>query len=568
MILAAALLAGCSQFDGVESPEDTALRGQVLLAQLAGELPEATRASRAVLLGNRDPDGNSLVRQPKVGELDEGIPKVPPGDANGGPGLRILQLYYREHRASSPSDDLRWHREVFVPFLKRLRDDSARAHAKCAAVHRLAMQLTDWLAGQRELPPGIRPVAGQASGGWPAHCLTQVDQAVARKDLPAARAWAGELTAAAFALTDLHRWLEFLIDNQLANLRMQDDCEEHFRQRDRDYATVKYDVRMCISRFAGGSLSVTTINNYVEVERQAECLFRKPARYARALASLGEDRRSDPLLVYVPPDLREDFVRLCAKLSSHNRSVLEVAATLPFERSFVANMVFRIGTAGKIDELGEALRRFDRLYPKAEPWQIMDILVYRAGLGMAGIEWGDRFDGRLMKMSAGLDANTPREALLAARKLQYGVYGGSANYRGLVLTLRRALDTSRMDCIRATDMIGALYRNAGWPGFAYIRWCRGTSGHSVAAAEQFDPNGRRITIVDGLFPPGRAVGAWPDEYLTGHADLYAVELFGRGLDTCIFLEGCILRGPNAGKLIRAPVPYLPRRQGAAKGAPN
>jgi hypothetical protein len=34
----------------------------------------------------------------------------------------------------------------------------------------------------------------------------------------------------------------------------------------------------------------------------------------------------------------------------------------------------------------------------------------------------------------------------------------------------------------------------------------------------------------------------------------------RGLDNYVWAEGYIVRGPNAGTLARAPVPYLPQRE--------
>jgi len=52
---------------------------------------------------------------------------------------------------------------------------------------------------------------------------------------------------------------------------------------------------------------------------------------------------------------------------------------------------------------------------------------------------------------------------------------------GPTLTLRQALEQKRVDCIRATDMISAIYRNAGRPSIGHVRWSTGAFGHSVAA---------------------------------------------------------------------------------------
>ena len=74
------------------------------------------------------------------------------------------------------------------------------------------------------------------------------------------------------------------------------------------------------------------------------------------------------------------------------------------------------------------------------------------------------------------------------------------------------------------------------------------------------PDGsRRVTTVDGLFKPGQRESTWPEEFFTSRSSTYAVELNGRGIDNYVWLEGYIVRGPNAGTLMRAAVPYLPGR---------
>jgi hypothetical protein len=91
-------------------------------------------------------------------------------------------------------------------------------------------------------------------------------------------------------------------------------------------------------------------------------------------------------------------------------------------------------------------------------------------------------------------------------------------------------------------MIGSLFRNAGRGGFYHLRWCAGTDAHTVAAAEiEHDGKGKRsMRIIDGLVNGLASTEPWPDAYFNGHewpeglqdsAPPYAVELYGRGLDT-------------------------------------
>jgi hypothetical protein len=117
-------------------------------------------------------------------------------------------------------------------------------------------------------------------------------------------------------------------------------------------------------------------------------------------------------------------------------------------------------------------------------------------------------------------------------------------------------------------MIGAIFRNAGRPRFGHVRWCCETGAHSVAAYLGADHDKLQTRVVDGLMPP-ETPEAWPSCYFHGHAwppglenntQPYAVELYVRGLDSYIWAEGYIVRGPNAGWLTTAAIPYSTHRQ--------
>jgi len=81
-----------------------------------------------------------------------------------------------------------------------------------------------------------------------------------------------------------------------------------------------------------------------------------------------------------------------------------------------------------------------------------------------------------------------------------------------------------------------------------------------------------MRIIDGLVSGLTKTEPWPDAYFNGHewpeglqdsAPPYAVELYGRGLDTYVWLEGYIIRDNNAGLLVKAAAPYLPGREKAS-----
>jgi len=537
----------------------SAQRASQLLADLAQGLPAALADSRRVLLGTSDPNGPERIKLREVGSTDAGYKPPKPADPNGGPGNRMLQFFYFDHDARSPLDELKWHRTEYAEFLKKMRNASRAASLPLADYTRQATALAGEIHSWPSVPEEFKAAEVDARPGWTMACLAELQAAGSMWDAEAGRLWADELSAGLRALQDLHRWLEFLLENQLANMELVDKCEGLFAEAQGKYPAGKYHTKMCISRFPSGNQTVIGLNNYFEVERQARRLFRDPHTWADMVTARGPETFVSA--VNLPPDLREAFLKLRSHLSPANRKTWDRAAAMPFERSFMANMIFRAQASQVVDRLSVVLERFNSLHPQATVAEMMDVLPYRAGLGMAGYEWADRYDVRLMKAAAGLTAANPHEALLASRRFQYAIYGGD-KYQGMVLSLRKALDTGRMDCIRATDMIGATYRNAGWPGFRLIRFCRGTSGHSVAAAE-FTHEGRTsIEIVDGLFAPGKAEGAWPDEYFTRDDGTWVVEQFARGLESQVYLGAYILRGPQAGMLARARVPYMPGHEQA------
>jgi len=565
--------------------------GKEVAAQFAvvqRDLVPALDASRGVLLGQRNPNGPTCQPFKPAGHTDAGYKGPPKGDLDARPGNRMLQIYYWQHKdeVHSATEDFRWHQTTFRHELEALRarsrDASVRLRPVLAAAAYVAEALSHWREVPQDMP--LHATSLRESAPWPEHCHGCLEDALGRRDVAAAKRWSRELHAALFALEDLHRWLELVTTNQLDNLDFQKLGESLFAECQDTYGgegQEPYVAPAVISRFPGGSLCVTALNNYFEIERQAEGLFKRPDAWAQAAdatrrltVSLGDwppdepapRRTPSPAAVWMPPPLREAFIEMRERLSALNRPAWDRAAALPYERSFVANHLFRAKAAGVLDALGTALERFDARHPKGTVAELMDILPYRASLGMAGIEWGDRFDARLMEAAGKLTGGDRRTAFLSAHWFaNHNVYKGKENYKGLVLTLRKALDDGKYDCIRGTDMIAAVYRNAGWPGFLNVRWCRGTSGHTIGAVELAGEGlERHILTADSLFPTPKAQGAWPDSYVTGHRDVYSVELNGRGLDNYLWLEGYIVRGPNAGTLVKAAVPYLPGHEHAGR----
>jgi hypothetical protein len=544
------------------TPEQAA----VLWRDVAANVNPIMMGSRRMLLGNRDPNGPTCAWVRWEGDTVYMV-----GDRAGGPGTKLAFLYFGPQRGKTPKPDYVWHQTVFKPALEALLAKNQEAAPDAMRLADQAEQLATAIRSWNEWPKDF-PVMGLATQShWAGWCAKGLDDAIGRKDLAAAKRWADELAAAAFAVADLHRWTGFLLKNHLTALAFQAQCQELFDTSDDGYPD-GYNPNRNITAFPAGRLGTGGMCNYIEVERQAEWLFRVPREYFALKVDgtpvVKDDGLPDvPAALWMPPRLRATYVALRGYLSPGNQAVLDAAAHSPYDRSYLANMLYRIWQAELVPQAGVVLQRFDKARPDATKHALMGVIFYRGGEAGGAAEWGDRYLPQLMNVSANLSGSNT-EVLLAAQRFTRAMFGGWQNY-DTVVTLREALTTRKMDCIRATDMIGSLYRDAGHSGFYFVRWCAGVAGHSVAAAAVTEGGQRKVYIVDGLEDPENLADEWPNAYFHGHAwphgyigtkaDLYAAELYVRGIDSYVWVEGYAIRGPSAGHLTRAAIPYLPSR---------
>jgi hypothetical protein len=532
-------------------------RDQSPLGELADLVKASMRASRPVLLGSRDPNGPSCVTVSSSGDVSGRMPDSP-GDLNGGPGTTYATVYYFDRREiKSPLQDYQWHQTRLRQFLQ---NESASNQLASALADRLAERtLTFWNATNSwtEVPDNTVFVGGTGKDNWPEYCLTALNDAVGARDLEQTRRWAGELAAAALWLDDLHRWLGFLVENHLSALDFQRQCQTLFESAqglNRDY-----DPEATISQFPAGVLSLNGKGNYYEVERQAERLFSMPSD---RLEAIGTEKYLSDGSMWMSPVERESFMKLREALSADNQRTWDQAARQPYQHSYLVNMLFRADHVRTDDELLVTLEKFNKLHPHAQVGELMNALMYR-GHSFAGLEWGDRFRPELIEAAEIIGAKaTDLEAFKSAWRWTNDLYQADSNY-GVTFTLRDALQRKRLDCVRATDMITSIYRNAGHVGAGNVRWCSETSGHSVAALMVRRNNDLQMFIGDGLMPPAEPE-VWPECYFQGHAwpkgleansPPYAAELYVRGLDGYVWAEGYIIRGPNAGMYTSVDTPY-------------
>lgn len=527
------------------------------------DLAPTLTASQPLLLGGRNPNGPSCVQFARA--------KTVAFSSKGGAGTGLAHQWLASTpvRQSSMAD-FAWQQTTLRALLQDIGRRNQEILPGAVRLADLAEQLAQALRDTSPAP-GALAAPDAALHTWPGHCAAACASAIDRGDIDAARGWADELAAATFALADLHRWLDFLVRNHMATLGFQARGKSLYESFNQAY-TGEFAMHPNLSCLPGGRAATTIAPNLIEVEHQAEWLFRVPPQYlTQRIDGMSVPKRDEvsdvPAAGWMPPRLRGPFVRLRGSLSPGARALWDQAAHAPFDRTYLVSMLHRYTTASVLDPLAVVLERYSQANPQPTRHGLMDVLFYRGGDPAGGSDWAERFDPRLMDAAATLGGSN-EQVILRAQHFARALLGTVQHY-GAAGSLLKALDNNTFDCIDVTNVIGCLYRNAGRAGFYNIRWSGGTVGHTVAAAEVTRADGPAIVIVDALEDAQTATELWPVAYRHGHrwppaypgvrADLYSVELYTRGLDDYIWVEGYLLRGPNAGTLTRAPVPYLPPR---------
>jgi hypothetical protein len=451
------------------SPSAEQHPGQAL-KELAAMVEKCMTSSRPVLLGSRNPQGPSCVAISRSGDIQDAMP-IQLGDVNGGPGTTMGALYFFDrNNCKSAQQDFAWHQNRLRTFLENetvlnrpVLELASRLAEKAQQFHEVAENWSSW-------PAELSAVEFDRREDWPGYCMAELDKAVAAKNLSGVKHWAGELASATFALADLHRWMGFLTDNYLRALDFQQQCRTLFPLV--DARQTAYDFHSTISQLPAGILCSDCKTNYYEIERQAERLFSMPPDRAREISM---NQHLTPGSLWMLPGLREQYRKLQDILSPENQKTWDTAARTPFEHSYMTNMLYRAWQTETVDDLEVVLKKFDALHPHASVGELMSVLMYR-GHSFAGLEWGDRYQPQLREAADQIPASmTDTEALLNACRWTHEFYNSPENY-GPTFTLRDALQKRKLDCVRATDMMGAIYRNAGRTRFGNVRWCGEASG--------------------------------------------------------------------------------------------
>ncbi len=523
----------------------------VSVALVAGEAPDpaavltacqqALRDGRMVLIGKRNPDKTSVLSCHKWKDITQLQDLAFTAVDKEGFGVRLGKMVIgNSTRSGSPIADFNWHEGELRTAIETARSANALALAAALAAAAKAAELV--AAKPASLPEGTMD-------GWPGACWQRWHSALAAGDATAAARWAIEFSSAMALDADIHRWQDGLLANHLATLDFMRLNEEHFKSAN----GAGYNPDSHIGRFPGGHLTLYWHQNYLEVERLCERLVADPAVELAA-----GDTGASGAALELPPRVRATFLAIRGKLKPANQTLLDKAVGSPWHRAWLTSALDRAQIAGYAPALIEVMARFEAKNPKAALSQLLDVMHSR-GDSFAGIEWADRFRPQLMDPVAKVGGGVP-QAFKAAHEFCQANF---KTYKGFIFTMGEALSSGRMDCIRATDVISAAYRNAGYGGFFSIRMSRCKNGHTIAGAEVAP--GKVITA-DGLLK-GFSGTPWQQ---SADAQSVSVELFARGLTHYIFVSGLVLSGANAKKTVTPGVPWLPGWEGvpvtpAAKG---
>ncbi|HEX42422.1 MAG TPA: hypothetical protein ENN81_10250, partial [Phycisphaerales bacterium] len=451
---------------------------------LARDLPARLATSRRILLAQRPPGDATCITQQLQGNQ-----VVLQGSSDGGPGLRFMAFYNE-----APDDPLAlfdWSQHRLRPFLENEQKANAPVLRQVEWVADMARQCAaDIREGSMPSRSDI-PAVPHDTTAWPAQCMARLVEAL--EDAPnAALVWAEELAAATAALADHHRWLDLLLQSHLSSLEFQASCRDAFEYAQ---ANAHSGGEAQVSNLPATGTAVTYGQNYLEVERQAEQTF--CATPAMTSLAVYHDLSDAPAARFMPPEQRGAFLWLRSRLTPGGQRVWDLAATSPCTQSRLIAILYRAVLSGTLDAAALVLQRLDRTNPNPSVDEMVDSLFYRAGFNSSGFNWADRYDHRLLD-AAGQILGPGDTVIRRARQTVNNLLDGWRNYAGDIMTLKQALDARKFDCVRGTDLIGAIYRNAGHGRYYIGRLNCGVAGHSVGVVPIEEDGRQRLLIADSL----------------------------------------------------------------------
>jgi hypothetical protein len=205
----------------------------------------------------------------------------------------------------------------------------------------------------------------------------------------------------------------------------------------------------------------------------------------------------------VTPARRGSYEKILEKAAKTAKPVFLAIPATKYEISAFNSSIWRYEDEKQVDNLIESLARYAAACRVPAVCSMMEVINVCQGAWGASDSATDRYHPQINDWAAKVKG-TPDAAAVACHKFVYDFYtaGGKPHYKGMIWTLTDAFKAQALDCIRASQMIGCIYANAGYWGLRPVRIGRGNvqqkmialSGHTFVDADL----GAQDVCFDGL----------------------------------------------------------------------
>ena len=389
--------------------------------------------------------------------------------------------------------------------------------------------------------------------------LKHLSEAIAAGNVAETRRWSAEAEGAAMRLADLLRWVDLQCEwtHDLAwILERFASCVE---RSDRGVAAAGGWKNFMFGRLPGcSSLMEVTLGDALTCETMLAD-FLVVSDVERTV--MGKTDASERCFA-VTPEERSTFVRMRDALSGKAKDVFAAIPLEPYERTALNSNLARYVREKKTAELTASLRAYAKHHAKPEVRSMMEVVHIAQGAFGSTTSAGDRYHDEMVAWSGKLSGK-PDKAAARAHALAHGFYtqGGRRHYRGRLWTIHDAQKAKATDCIRASQMMGSAYANAGYTGLHPVRICRGnlkqkiigTSGHTFVCVQV----GRKNVCLDALMK--RTFLKSFEKIHAGDRTVVSVAKGYRTLDSFVSGQFRFPQGPVRGVQLRVPYYHLKRK---------
>ena len=448
---------------------------------LAAGAPPLVKKVRTTLL-----DGKNLKQAPLVYSGHRYRAKL---DGQTSYGQKLCRFYFsRVLKAKTVAETFQ--------IVRDLSAASAEFHAKNApllaeaeVLEALAQVLHESIVAKPDIVKSLKDATFPGAGTDELSLsMKGLAEALAAGDAAAATAWSGEVLGATRRLVDLLRWVDLQTEWICDLARVLDAFRFCIETSDREVAAAGGWKNFMFGRLPGASsLMELSVSDALMTELMLCDFFIVTDAESAAMGKKG----TVPFFAVLPGH-RAGFVKIHDALPKHAQTVFASIPTTDYELSAFNANLWRYGREKQIDNLIESLKHFAKREKKPSVTTMMEVIHIAQGAFGSTTSAGDRYHAEMIAWSKKLKGK-PEKAVAQAHALAYGFYtqGGRARYRGRLWTIHDAQKAGATDCIRASQMMGSAYANAGYTGLHPVRICRGNvrqkiagvSGHTFVCAE-------------------------------------------------------------------------------------